>query len=159
MWPMAISRSVIHGLMSRQAQRRLETWQPRTASRERGATMVEFALFFIVFLAVTLGIMEFGRAVWTYTTLAHAARQGARYAMVHGESNPVSNDQVRDVVAKNAVGLDKSIIVVRTSWLPDNSSGSRVEVQVEYPFRFVTAPLLLSDNALLLRSTSRVIVW
>ena len=121
--------------------------------------MVEFALFFMVFLMVTLGIMEFGRALWTYTTLAHAARQGARYAMVHGENNPVSNDQVRDVVANNAVGLDKSVIVVNTSWLPDNSSGSQVEVQVRYPFRFVTAPLLLSDNDLLLGSNSRVVIW
>lgn len=159
MKPRATLNALPKDLIPMQPQRESPTRQVRFASRERGATLVEFSLFFIVFLMVTVGIMEFGRAVWTYTTLAHAARQGARYAMVHGESNPVSNDQIRDVVAKNAVGLDRDTIVVNTSWLPDNSSGSQVEIQVRYPFRFVTAPLLLSKNALLLGSTSRTVIW
>ena len=40
----------------------------------RGATMVEFALFFLLFFVVTVALMELGRGMWTYTTVAHAAR-------------------------------------------------------------------------------------
>ncbi len=131
----------------------------RASNGRRGATMVEFSLFFLLFLMLSLGIMEFARALWTYTTLAHAARQGARYAMVHGESNPVSNTQIRDVVVANAVGLVDSDLSVTPVWSPDNKSGSVVEVQVRYPFRFVTAPIILSNNDLQLGSTSRMVIW
>ena len=131
----------------------------RARNGRRGATMVEFSLFFLLFLMLSLGIMEFARALWTYTTLAHAARQGARYAMVHGESNPVSNTQIRDVVVANAVGLVDSDLSVTPVWSPNNKSGSVVEVQVRYPFRFVTAPIVLSKNDLQLGSTSRMVIW
>ncbi len=58
-----------------------------TRTRRHGATIVEFSLVFLVFVVVLVALMEFGRAMWTYATIAHAARQGARYCMVHGTEN------------------------------------------------------------------------
>ena len=49
----------------------------------RGQSMVEFSLVFVLFITMMAGMFEFGRALWVYTTLAHATREGARYAMVH----------------------------------------------------------------------------
>ena len=57
-------------------------------TRRHGATMVEFSLVFLLFVVVLVALMEFGRAMWTYATIAHAARQGARYGMVHGSAKP-----------------------------------------------------------------------
>jgi Flp pilus assembly protein TadG len=131
----------------------------RPSDSRRGATMVEFALFFILFLMLTFGVLEFARALWTYTTLAHAARQGARYAMVHGRSNPVSDSDIRSFIVANAVGLADSSLEVNIAWLPDNRSGNTVEVEIRYPFRFVTTPLLLSNNSLEIASTSRMVIW
>ncbi len=138
----------------------------------RGATMVEFALFFMLFLVVAVALMELGRGVWTYTTVAHAARQGARYAQVHGSLYPLGNGDtsIEQVVKNNAVGLDPQEVTVSASWeswdpvnsvwIQDNvnAQGSIVKVQVSYPFRLVTGPLILSQNTMQLRSTSRMIV-
>ncbi len=124
----------------------------------RGAAMVEFALGFIFFLVLLIGLFEFGRAVWMYTTVAHAARQGARYAMAHGSQNPATTDQIRAVVALQAVGLNSSQLEVNTSWNPANQRGATVQVQVRYPFEFVTSPLLVSQSTIRLGATSRMIV-
>ena len=38
----------------------------------RGTAALEFAILMPVFLVMFLGIMEFGRLLWTQTTLQHA---------------------------------------------------------------------------------------
>ena len=48
----------------------------------RGQTLVEFALVLPVFLLVFMGIVDFGRAIYTYNTLSNSAREGARVAIV-----------------------------------------------------------------------------
>jgi Flp pilus assembly protein TadG len=54
--------------------------------RARGQALVEFAVVIPVFLALLFGILDFGRVIWANNSLAHAAREGARYAIVHGGS-------------------------------------------------------------------------
>lgn len=46
--------------------------------------MVEFALVFPIFILLLVGIFDLGRVVWVNNTLATAAREAARYAIVHG---------------------------------------------------------------------------
>jgi Flp pilus assembly protein TadG len=53
-------------------------------NRSRGQALVETALVLPVFLALLLGIVDMGRAVWATTSLASAAREAARFAIVHG---------------------------------------------------------------------------
>ncbi len=43
-----------------------ETIDKRRGSGQRGAQMVEFALGFLIFLVLVVGIFEGGRLVWTY---------------------------------------------------------------------------------------------
>ncbi|MBA2705259.1 MAG: pilus assembly protein [Blastocatellia bacterium] len=59
-----------------------------TKSRERGTTLVEFAIGATVFLTVMFGVIEFGRALWTHNALADAARRAARYAVNQPASSP-----------------------------------------------------------------------
>ena len=77
--------------------------------------MVEFALFFIVFLMLSLGLMEFGLGVWTYSSITHAARAGARYAIVHGASNPIGDG---DLTVTQVVQPKR----YRRRWLQPHSS-------------------------------------
>jgi Flp pilus assembly protein TadG len=51
-----------------------------------GQALVEFALVVPIFLALLMGIVDFGRVVWASNSLASAAREGARFAIVHGGS-------------------------------------------------------------------------
>jgi len=52
--------------------------------RSRGQGLVEFALVLPVFLAILIGMVDLGRAVWANNSVANAAREAARYASVHG---------------------------------------------------------------------------
>jgi Flp pilus assembly protein TadG len=56
------------------------------SSRPRGQALVEFAIIIPLFLVLLMGILDFGRVVWATTSLASAAREAARYAIVHGGS-------------------------------------------------------------------------
>jgi Flp pilus assembly protein TadG len=49
----------------------------------RGATAVEFALLVPFFIALFLGIFEFGRAIWVQGILDYAVEQAARCASVN----------------------------------------------------------------------------
>jgi Flp pilus assembly protein TadG len=56
-----------------------------SASSERGQDLVEFALILPLLLVLTLGIIDLGRVVFSYNTIANAAREGARWGIVsHG---------------------------------------------------------------------------
>lgn len=52
----------------------------------RGQGLVEFAVVLPIFMFILLGIVDVGRAVWANDSLANAAREAARFAIVHGGS-------------------------------------------------------------------------
>jgi hypothetical protein len=70
---------------------------PRRVFRgsQKGSTVAEFAVVALVFFMVVIGIIEFGRLLYTHNALADAARRGARYAVLHkevpgpGEPDPI----------------------------------------------------------------------
>lgn len=57
--------------------------------REEGQNLVEFAFVTVLVLVLFFGITEFSRALWTWNSIAHATREGARYAVVEA---PTSDD-------------------------------------------------------------------
>lgn len=120
-------------------------WRPRRT--DEGSSLVEFALMSLVFVMFLLGIVEMGRMVLVYTTVANAARAGARYAIVHGgersgagvngPSSAADYSQIQTVVQNFASAglLDTSRLVITVAY-PDtvNTAGSRVTVTVSYPY-------------------------
>jgi Flp pilus assembly protein TadG len=52
--------------------------------RSPGQALVEFSLIIPIFLVMLMGIVDVGRAIWAQNSLAAAAREGARFAIVHG---------------------------------------------------------------------------
>lgn len=55
-------------------------------ARSRGQGLAEFALVLPIFLAMLLGMVDIGRAIWANNSVGNAAREAARYAAVHGGS-------------------------------------------------------------------------
>ena len=49
---------------------------------QNGATVIEFALVAVVFFTVLLGIMDFGRLLFTWNSAVEATRLGARVSVV-----------------------------------------------------------------------------
>ncbi len=140
----------------------------RRRREQRGATLVEFSLTFLLFLVILLGIMEMSRMMWTYSTIAHAARQGARYCMVHGSMNTAVLEDLEAVVHRSSTGLQTDQITISPIWNPDTgretadpasvARGDIAEVRVTYPFQFITGDLLVEAGSLTLATTTRIVV-
>jgi Flp pilus assembly protein TadG len=120
---------------------------------EKGATLLEFAVVGILFMMLTAGMMELARGVWTYNTVAHAAREGARFAIVRGQDSgsPATPAQVEAFV-KSRIPIDT--VTVTTTWAPDKKPGSNVQVKVDFAF----SPVVPFFPAIPLTSTSRMVI-
>lgn len=153
--------------------RRLDTKRLRS---EDGATMVEFSLVAVMFIIVLLGVVEMARMVLVYTTMANAARAGARYAIVHGANRtgsgadgpsgpgcgPSSCTQINTVVKNYAgVGLLNSNNVTVTVSYPNTSNavGSLVTVSVSYTYDPLIGYFRTLVNKNLSSSSQGVIVF
>ena len=109
----------------------------------RGATMVEFAFVFLLFMSLIVLTIEGGRLVWSWVTLTHATREGARLAMVHGKRDPVADSVIENYVKTRCIGLDPSDINVSLSWADsDKSRGSLVSLDSQYSFTSVVPSFL-----------------
>src|SRR5690606_33312307 len=69
--------------------------RPPHRKQRRGAALVEAALVLPVFVGVTLGIVEFGRAMMIGQLVTNAAREGARLAIIEGSTNSDVEASVR----------------------------------------------------------------
>lgn len=107
---------------------------------ERGAAAVEFALVVPLLLLLVLGIAEFGRAYNISSTLAGAAREGARTMALE---NSTSAARSAAQGAATGLGLSASQITVTPSSCPTSSTGSTtlVTVRITYPMTFVSGLL------------------
>jgi len=120
--------------------------------RRRGQALVEFALVAPFFFLLLFSIIEFGRAVYYLQILNNAAREGSRYAIVHGNEStnptgpppgfPITTNAdpyataVKDAVKNFAIGVvgntGTSDFVVTVCYInpgtapicPDNNAGN-----------------------------------
>jgi len=68
------------------------------ARDESAQSLVEFALILPVILLIITGVFDVARAAWQENTLAYAAREGTRYAIVHGSGAVAETAGVSAVV-------------------------------------------------------------
>jgi Flp pilus assembly protein TadG len=110
--------------------------------RERGSTLVEFAIGATVFLMVMFAVIEFSRMLWVHNALADAARRGARYAVTHSSAEVGA---VRNVVVyDNPAGGTKPVVDrlttsnVKVDYSNFGLSGGSATVSItDYQFNFV----------------------
>ena len=115
----------------------------------RGQGLVEFAVVAFMTVLMLLFVVEMGRMLLVYTTVANAARAGARYAIVHGStrsaggtvdsaSGPASDPGQVLTVVKNFASsglLTTSLLVVHVTYpSASNNPGDFVDVTVVYPY-------------------------
>jgi Flp pilus assembly protein TadG len=141
----------------------------RNRRRRRGATTVEFAIvcpiaFFLIFATIIGGL-----GIYRYQQVAALAREGSRYASVHGgqyeqeTGNPAATPQdiYNEAIAPRAVGLDPGRITYTVTWdvnnLPlwvgedvQNPMGNTVTVTVNYqwfPEMYLAGPFTLTSTS------------
>jgi hypothetical protein len=93
----------------------------RHSPRRRGATAVETAVVLGLLFLVLLGIMEYGRYVMFRHVLENAAREGARYAVVH--TNDANTSAVVGVVQSKLTSQVPSPSI-SVFWLNPATGGS-----------------------------------
>jgi len=141
----------------------------RRAFRERGSTLPETVIVMGVLLAMMFGIMDFGRALYTYGFVANAAREGARWAIVRGSQctqldhcSAQSADLQTYVQSLSEGAMNASNITATLAFpspsctSPDNAPGCVAEVTVKYPFTFI-APFV-SSLKINMSSTSEMVI-
>ena len=66
-------------------------WRRVDAAASRGQGLVEFALVLPLVMFLIFGVLDFGRAVYTYNTVSQAARSAGRKALVDQNRTDVRN--------------------------------------------------------------------
>jgi Flp pilus assembly protein TadG len=69
-----------------------------------GQTLVEFALILPIFLLLVLGFFDLGRAVFYYSSLSNAVREGTRDGVVMNYTGDTV-DEIKDSILGYAFGL------------------------------------------------------
>ena len=121
----------------------------QTQSPRRGAAMVEMALVLPIFVSVTLGIIELGRAMMVGQIAQNAAKEGTRTGIITGNSNAQVRAEVKAYLNK-ALGLAAADVTTTITVQPyeDNPDAANevseahsrdlVTVTVQVPYDKVT---------------------
>jgi Flp pilus assembly protein TadG len=140
----------------------------RKLKGEGGNNLIEYAIVFMFFISMLLGIVDFSRALYSYHFLSNAAREATRWAAVRGAT--CTNDgsctaaaSPADIVAYvtniTPPGVNPTNLTTTPSWPGtgtcagvNNNPGCPVDVTVSYQFNFVvpfirTTPLTLSSSS------------
>jgi Flp pilus assembly protein TadG len=151
-------------------------------SSERGTALVEFALVSTAALTIILGILDFGRALYSFHLVSEVARQGARHAIVNGVASCAGGtpDPLQSWVSSQAPLVGSGSLTVTTSCsnstpcanasstncsnasnctaisAPYDTAGCIVSVEVDYPFHFLVP--LVSNLTLQMTSTSTMVI-
>lgn len=132
-------------------------------NRQRGQALVEFAFVLVFWVIMVIAVIEMVLFMHTYNVLADSAKEGVRYAIVHGTNNSVSCGPVTcaDVTGPAAppgstpgygsgYGVVKSFaqyslhstgnMTVTINYpggdaTPANKTPNRVQVTVSYPYQ------------------------
>ena len=126
----------------------------RRARGQAGQALVEFALVAFLTIIMLLFVVETARMVLIYTAVADSAREGVRYAIVHGSTRPTGTAQYDAsgpgntaqvlAVVNNFAGsapLSLSLLAGNVTVTYPNSSnapGQPVNVKVVYPYNPLT---------------------
>ena len=101
--------------------------------RDKGQTLVEFALLLPLLLLLLVGIAEFTIAVLSYNTLADAARQGARYGIVY----PNANADIENVARDATQWLDQDMLTFNIT-----TGSTTITVEAVYELDLITGFLV-----------------
>jgi Flp pilus assembly protein TadG len=127
-----------------------------------GSALVETAIVLPILVVLFMGAISMGMDIYYYQHVAALAREGARYAMVHGSEyasetggSAATSDTIKsNVVSPMAIGLASTGLTVTANPSPVGAQGTRVQVTVSYSW----TPLLYVTGTFTLSSTSEMVV-
>jgi Flp pilus assembly protein TadG len=102
----------------------------------RGQSLVELAILLPMMMILVAGIVDIGRAYYTYLSLHDAAAEGAAYGSIH----PSDTAGIVDRVVGESPGgvVDWTSTTVTTQILVKACEGGGVQVTVDYNYTLLT---------------------
>jgi Flp pilus assembly protein TadG len=101
---------------------------------KKGQSLVEFAIIIPLFVLIVMFIFDIGRAVYYYSVLYNAVREGARVASV-GETDI---NLLQSLVRDRAYGMDLPLGGVTIAPNPITTTSQLVTVSAVYSFSPIT---------------------
>jgi len=109
------------------------------SSMRRGQTLVEFALLIPVFILLVVVVFDLGRAIYYYSAIYNAAREGVRFGVVHPDDETgMRNTTVNYAFGLGLVGADVTYAGPGTPEPVGGFDNPTVKVRVVYSFTPVT---------------------
>jgi len=99
---------------------------------DAGQEILEYALLLPLLLLLLLGIVELSFVVWSYDTMANAAREGARVGVIRSSTE----EDVLTAVLNRAVALylaPEDVTITRD----EPEEGAEVQVAIDYDYHFL----------------------
>jgi Flp pilus assembly protein TadG len=115
-----------------------------------GATAVEFALVFPVFIVMVAGIVELSRAMWIKATLQFAIEQTARHAVVN---TSLTTDELETYAATQLPSLSGDDITFTAT---STSTGGFDYVTLSASYSFTTVIPIVDIPTIALNASTRV---
>ena len=100
---------------------------------EDGQSLVEFALVLPILLMLLCGIIDFGWLYYNQITLNNAAREGARYAVIHYDPSTQWREESESRMISTMVGVDSATAIV------SDPIGQQITASVTATPRILTA--------------------
>ncbi len=132
----------------------------RTRRFSKGQSLVEFALVFPLFFFMVTGLLDLGRAVFAYTTMNTAVREGTRFAIVQFKDSPDSDTEavVRSYFYDLKDFNDNTVITISHVGDADNP---KINVHAIYTFEPVTPgmkQILSGGQTILIEAESEMFI-
>jgi hypothetical protein len=137
---------------------------PRSSKSQRGQSLVELAISLIILLFLLAGVIDLGRAFFTFMSMRDAAQEGAAYGAlfptISEESSTVNTAAIEQRVrsaSNSPVDMSSGNIGVTisvTGGPPCAGSGMRVEVVYEnYPMIMPLFPVFMGRSTIPIRAS------
>ncbi|MEA3339476.1 MAG: TadE/TadG family type IV pilus assembly protein [Chloroflexota bacterium] len=119
--------------------------------KERGQSMLEFALVLPVLLVVLAGVLDLGRLYFSYVAVTDAAGEGASYAAIHPDNTAEIIARAQDATG-GLVEIDEDLIQV---YYPEDLDRA-IAVDVIYEFTLATPVVgaILPDGVIMLHAVA-----
>jgi len=105
-----------------------------------GQSLIEFVLVFPILFFLITGFLDLGRAVFYYSSLSNAVREGTRYTIVH---KGLDEDAIKNKVLEYAFALKDTPnpLVADDIIFPPVDDPNTISIQATYTFKPITPGL------------------
>jgi Flp pilus assembly protein TadG len=114
--------------------------KPQTKRSERGQSLSEMAMSLVILLLLVGGIVDLGRAFFTYMALRDSVQEGALYASI----NPTLTEEIKNHVLNSSEMIPKLVTGddITVQVLGAACAGNYIQVSVVYPDFPITMPFI-----------------